>query len=128
MLDADCQVPAPGEHIGEKRVLGESDGVAVVEDRHRQLDHAGIGLHFLIAAYGDVHGDGAVIARRIKERQRLVADRPFARGEICDGYQRGERKQNGNSTFHVSSLALPPWRRSRAMGLWSGLCSLLSMI
>jgi len=45
------------------------DGVAVIENRDRQLDHAGVGLHFLVAAHGDIDCDQAIIARGIVERQ-----------------------------------------------------------
>jgi hypothetical protein len=53
------------------------------------------------AQYRDIHRDRRVIARRIVKRQGLVADRPFARGELRDRHQRGKRNENSNSTFHV---------------------------
>ena len=65
MLDADRQIAARGEHVREEGIFGEFDGVAVVEDRHRQLDHAGIRLHFLVAPHGDIDRDRTVVARRI---------------------------------------------------------------
>src|SRR6476620_4535157 len=82
VLDANRYIATEGKSVRQKRVFGELYGVAMVEDRHRQLDHAGIGLHFLVAPYGDVHGDRTVVARWIVERQRLVTDRPIARGEV----------------------------------------------
>ena len=36
MLDADRQIAARGENVRQKRVFGEFDGVAMVEDRHGQ--------------------------------------------------------------------------------------------
>src|SRR6202011_102950 len=123
MLDADCNIAAGGKDVRQERVLGEFDGVAVVENRHRQLDHAGIRLHLFVAPYRDVYRHGAVIARRIVERQRLVADRPFARGEIRNRQQRAKQNQNGNSTLHVV-LGAPLGARS----YYSRLCGPLSMI
>ena len=93
-------IAAGGEHVRQKRVLGEFDGVAMVEDRHRQRDHAGIGLHFLVAPHGDIDRDRTVAARRVIERQRLVTDRPFAHGEVPDRNQRAKRKPERQ--FHVS--------------------------
>jgi hypothetical protein len=40
--------------------------------------------------------------------QGLVADRPFARGEIRDRHQRGKRNENSNSTFHVRPRRTDP--------------------
>jgi hypothetical protein len=97
-----------------KRVLGEFDGVAVVEDRRRQRDHAGIRLHFLVAPHGDVDRDRTVVARRVVERQRFVADRPFACGEIRDSHQCRKRNQNSNSTFHVRPRRTRPSLRDSA--------------
>src|SRR5664280_3751989 len=56
------------------------------------------------APHGDVHRDQTVVALRVIERQRLVTDRPFARGEVPDRHQRAKRSQNGNSMFHVRAL------------------------
>ena len=53
VLRADRQIAARGEDVGEERILGVLDGVAVIEHRHRQRDHAGIGLHFLVPPHGD---------------------------------------------------------------------------
>ena len=64
MLRAERQVAARGKHVGEERILGVLDRVAVIEDRHRQRDHAGIGLHFLVAPDGDIDCDRTVAARR----------------------------------------------------------------
>jgi hypothetical protein len=108
MLDADGYVAARGKTVPQIKVLGEFDGVAVVEDRHRQRDHAGVRLHFLVAPHRDIHRDRTIIARRIVERQGLVADRPFARGEIRDRHQRGKRNENSNSTFHVRPRRTDP--------------------
>src|ERR1035437_9163336 len=63
------------------------------------------------APHGDVHRDQTVVALRVIERQRLVTDRPFARGEVPDRNQRAKRSQNGNSMFHV---------RPRRIGLIRG--------
>src|SRR5258708_40138972 len=68
VLDANRYIATEGKSVRQKRVFGELYGVAMVEDRHRQLDHAGIGLHFLVAPYGDGHGDRTVVARWIVER------------------------------------------------------------
>ena len=62
MLDADRHVAARGENVRQEGILGEPDGVAVVEDRHRQRDHAGIRLHLLVAPHGDVDRDRTVVA------------------------------------------------------------------
>src|SRR5258705_4930640 len=107
VLDANRYIATEGKSVRQKRVFGELYGVAMVEDRHRQLDHAGIGLHFLVAPYGDVHGDRTVVARWIVERQRLVTDRPIARGEVPDRKQRAKRSKNGNSTSHVNPWTCP---------------------
>ena len=82
MLDADDHVAACGEQVGEERILGVLDGVAVAQDRDRQFDHVRHRFHLAVAADGDVDGDGAVAAQGIDEGQRPVMDRPFARGEI----------------------------------------------
>ena len=55
-----------------------------------QFDQAGIGLHFLVAANGDIDGDQTIVARGIVECDRLMPDRPLGRGEIPDGNQHGE--------------------------------------
>jgi hypothetical protein len=83
------------------RILGVLDGVAVAEDRDRQVDHFGHRLHFPVAADGDFKRDLATIAQYIVRSQRHVMDRPFARGEIEDNHQRAERK-NCHATFHVN--------------------------
>ena len=77
------------------------DGVAVIDDRNRQLDQARIGLQQLVAAYGDLNLYEAVVAVGIVERDRLMFDRPLAHSEVGDDQKRGQRKQNGNSTFHL---------------------------
>src|SRR6266576_1954747 len=107
VLDANRYIATEGKSVRQKRVFGELYGVAMVEDRHRQLDHAGIGLHFLVAPYGDVHGDRTVVARWIVERQCLVTDRPIARGEVPNRKQRAKRSKNGNSTSHVNPWTCP---------------------
>jgi hypothetical protein len=100
VLDAHDHVAAGGKNVGEKGVLGEFDGIAMIEDRHGQFDHVGHRLHLPVAANGDIDGDRAVASQRVKECQRLVMDRPFARGEIGDCYQRANRKHGGNAAFH----------------------------
>ena len=90
VLRADREIAAPGEYVGQERILGVLDGVAVVEDRDRKFDQARIGLHFLVKANGDIDGDQAVVARGIVECDRLMPDRPLGRGEISDGNQHGE--------------------------------------
>ena len=62
MLNADSHVAARSKHVGQERVLGELDGVAVVEDSDRQLDHAGFGLHLPVATHGDIDLDQPVAA------------------------------------------------------------------
>ena len=52
------------------------------------------------APHGDVHRYYSIIPRLVMERQRLVTDRPFARGEVPDRDQRAKQSQNGNSTFN----------------------------
>jgi hypothetical protein len=54
VLDADDQIAAGGKNIGEKRVFGILDGIAMAEDRDRQIDHLGDRLHFPVAANGEV--------------------------------------------------------------------------
>ena len=105
MLRADRQIAARGEGVGEERILGVLDGVAVIEDRNRQLDHAGIGLHFLVAPNGDIDRDQTIVARRIMEGDRLVTDRPFARGEVA-------RPQP--SALSESRMAIPRFMSSSA--------------
>ncbi len=119
MLDAHHDVAAGSKHVCQERVFGEFDGVAVVEDRDRQHDHAGIGLHFLVAPHCDVDRDRPVVARRVVERQRLVVNRPFAGGEITNNHQRRKRKQNCNTTLHVRPRrpASGNFRCSRLCGL-----------
>ena len=90
MLRADRQVTAHGKDVGEERILGVLDGVAVVEDRNRQRDHAGIGLHFLVASNGNIDRDQAIVARSIVEGDGLMLDRPLARGEVSNREQEGE--------------------------------------
>jgi len=107
MLDTDSDVAAHGEHVGQKRVLGEFDGIAVVEDRDRQRDHTGIRLHFFVAPHGYIHRDRTVVAGRVVERQGLMADRPFARGEVPNRNQRANRSQNSYSMFHVRPRGTP---------------------
>ena len=101
MLRGEHQIAARREDGREERILGVLDRVAVVDHRHRQLDHAGIGLHLLVPANGDVDRNQTAIARRIVEGDRLMPDRPLVRGEIAHHEQRAQRKQNGNSTFHL---------------------------
>jgi hypothetical protein len=36
-----------------------------------------------------------------------MTDRPLAHGEVSDDQKRGQRKQNGNSTFHLFLGATP---------------------
>ena len=108
MLDADRHKPAHGKDVRQKSVLGEFDGVAVVEDRHRQLDHAGVRLHFLVPPHRDVHGNRTVVAARVVEGQCLVADRPFAPGEIGDRQQRAKRNQYRNPTLHARPRRTDP--------------------
>ena len=86
--DRSHQVAANSEGVRKKRVFGKLDGVAVIENRHRQFDHARIGLQFLVASHGDVNFHRAIVARRIVEHQRLMPDRPFAHREITDRKQR----------------------------------------
>ena len=88
MLRADRKIAARGKDVGEERILGVLDGVAVVEDRHRQFDQAGVGLHFLVPANRDPDGNQTVVTRGVVEDERLVPDRPFAHGEIADDHQR----------------------------------------
>jgi hypothetical protein len=104
VLDADGEVATSSEDVREKRVFGKSHRVAVAEDHNRQVDDSGVGPQFLIAAYGDIDRDRAIIARWIVERQCLVADCPFARGKISDGERRANQKQDDNSALDVLSL------------------------
>ena len=90
MLRADREIAARSEDVGEEGILGVLDGIAVIEDRNRKFDQARIGLHFLVAANGDIDSDQAIVARGIVECDRLMPDRPLARGEISDGKQHGE--------------------------------------
>ena len=100
VLDADDHIAAGSKDVGEKRVFGVLDGVAVAEDRDRQIDHLGDRFHFAVAAHGKVDGNGAVAAQGIHECQRLVMDRPFARGEIGKA-DHGANRKNDNSALHV---------------------------
>ena len=89
MLDGGHHIAAGSKGVCEKRVFGKLDGVAVIENRHRQFDQAGIGLQFLVASHRDVNFDRTIVARRIVEHQRFVPDRPFADGEVADRNKRG---------------------------------------
>jgi len=108
MLNADSDVATRGKNVRQKRILGEFDGIAVAEDRDRQTDHAGVRLHFLVAPYRNIDLYLTVIARRIVKRDRLVSDGPFAGGKITRSNQHAQRKQNPNSTFHISSSTYRP--------------------
>ena len=90
VLRADREIAAPGEDVCKERIFAALDGVAVVEDRNRQFDQAGVGLHFLVATDGDIDGDKTIVAIGIVECDRLMPDRPLARGEIRDSDQHGE--------------------------------------
>ncbi len=46
VLNAQHQIAAQREHVGEERVFGILDGVAVIDDRDRQRLHAGHCPHF----------------------------------------------------------------------------------
>ncbi|MGY4333742.1 hypothetical protein ACVWWG_008159 [Bradyrhizobium sp. LB7.2] len=100
MLRADDEVAARSEDVGEEAVLRVLDGVAVVDHGDRHRDHAGIGLHFLVATDRDIDRHGAVVARGVVEGDGLVFDRPLARREIGDAAEGTDRNQNGNSTLH----------------------------
>src|SRR6516165_12478933 len=95
-----------GEHVSQKRVFGEFDGIAVVENRHRELNHAGVSLHLFVAPHRDIHRDWTVVAARVVECQGLVTDRPFDRGKIADGKQCADGKQNGDTTLHLCTRAI----------------------
>ena len=92
MLDADHQIAASSKQVCQKRVLGEFNGIAVIDDRHGQFDQAGIGLQFLVAPNGYIDSDQTVIARRICEGEHLVPDRPLARREIAGRNKYAKRK------------------------------------
>src|SRR5436190_13690515 len=55
MLYADREIPPHREYVGDEGVLSKFYGVAVVDNRDRQLDHASVGLHFLVAPDRDSH-------------------------------------------------------------------------
>ena len=100
VLDADDHIAAGGKDVGEKRVFSVLDGVAVAEDRDRQIDHLGDRFHFAVAAHGEIDGNDTVAAQGIHECQRLVMDRPFTRGEIGKA-DHGANQKNYNSALHV---------------------------
>jgi hypothetical protein len=75
VLNAHDHVAAGGKNVGEKGVLGELDGIAMIEDRQRQFDHVGHRLQFPVAANGDIDGDRTVASQRVVECERLVMDR-----------------------------------------------------
>ena len=102
MLDADRQIATSGEEVREERVLGEFDGVAVIEDRDRQLDHASERLHFLVPAHRNINGDWP-IARLIEESHRLMPNEPLAATEIGCRDDGTERKYDDDSALHVVS-------------------------
>ena len=71
---------------GDVVVLGATTGPGQLEVRTGRSG-ASIGMNGhqrRIAPNRDVDLDLAVVARRVIERQRLMADRPFADGEIAD--------------------------------------------
>ncbi len=82
---------------GSEPKVTNLEGKTEREERRKQRKASRLHLR----PHRDVHGDRTVIAARIVEGQRLVADRPFARGEVRDRQHRGKRNQNRNSTFHV---------------------------
>src|SRR5258708_19955332 len=57
VLDANRYIATEGKSVRQKRVFGELYGVAMVEDRPRQLDHSAIGPHFLPPPYPNVPSD-----------------------------------------------------------------------
>ena len=62
VLDADDFITVRGHEVCQERILGVLDGVAVIDDRDRQPDHASVGLHLLIATHGDVDRDETIVA------------------------------------------------------------------
>ena len=90
VLNADHDIAARGHQVCEEGIFGVLDGVAVIEDRNRQLQHAGIGLHLPVAANGDIDRDRTVVALGIIERDRLMTDCPLAGREIPHDHQRAD--------------------------------------
>ena len=99
MLNARHEISASRKHVGEERVFREFYGIAVINNGDRQGEHAGIRLHLLVPADSDRDIDLA-ITRSVIERESLVTDRPFARGEIRDDDDRKQTKQDENSALH----------------------------
>ena len=100
------------------------DGVAVVEHRNRQLDHAGIGLHSLSRRTATSTGTGRLSRVGIMQRDGLMPDRPLARGEVATAT---------SSAVNESRTAIPRFILSSAQPLLgfvpcSGLCGPLHMI
>ena len=87
MLDADHHIAAGSEYVRQERIFGELDCIAVVEDRQRQDDHAGIRLHFPVPPDGNVNFDWTIASAGVVERERLVTNRPLAHGEVPDRRQ-----------------------------------------
>jgi hypothetical protein len=91
VLDAHDQIAARGKDIGQERVLGVLHGVAMAQDRHRQVNHVGDRLDLAVAANGELDGDRAVGPLGINIGEGPVVDGPFAGGEI-GGHPQGANR------------------------------------
>ncbi len=58
LLNARDQISSRRKDIGQERILGVPDGVAVADDGDRKLPVAGIRLHLVVTTHGKIHGDG----------------------------------------------------------------------
>jgi hypothetical protein len=70
-----------GEHVGEERILRVLDRVAVADDGERKFPEPRIRLHLVVGPHSQIDRNGA-LPGRIEQIQLLVADAPFADGEI----------------------------------------------
>jgi hypothetical protein len=89
----------PRKHIGQERILGVLDRIAVADDGDRELPVTGIRLHRIVAAHGEINSDGP-LSCGIKQIQRLVSNAPFADGKIDATGKNADARQNRHSPLH----------------------------
>jgi hypothetical protein len=65
------------KRVGEERILGVLDGIAVAKDSDRKLRVIGIRFHLVVAAHGNIHGDQS-LSCGVEEIERLAPNGPMA--------------------------------------------------
>ena len=99
LLDAGHQISPGREYVGQERILGVLDRVAVADDGDRKLPVAVVCLHLVVAAHGKVHGDRP-LPRLVEQIERLVPNAPLADAEIHDAGEGAHAAENRNSSLH----------------------------